>query len=1019
MAAIFQIRRGGSSDTSSLASGELYLNTNEGALQVGTPTAGAPIKLLSLNTASFGDIILTGSAYISGDVVLGGTITIGDTTSDSVVFNADLSSSIIPDSGSTYDLGSISKVYRNVYATSISGAIAATNGVISGSSQVVTSLPQGLVSGSSQVIGILDSLNSLTGSYATTGSNTFIGNQRITGSLSISNGQFNVITGSGQLTSSLTFTHNITAPNDGNAILELRHNNDLYNDDVAIKLKADFAGAYIDYEEDGLSYPALSIQSFANKNIFIHQDTRLLFSNLRIDENLTVTGSIIGLSGFTGSFSGSIPIQDGRLTNLESKSASVDISVAELNSYTSSLKDAITVTGSGASSITTIRGDFRVLGTSSIISSQHIHLDDNIIELNGTGETFGGFLVKDPTGGSTVSGSLKWNTNLDRWEAGKDEGEITSISKILLAGGDSVFTSSLQLTEINNTTASLNQTTESLNNFSASVTASLESIYQTTSSLNLFSASVTASLESIYQTTASLNTYTQSVNDDLASIHQSSASLNLFSASVTSSLESIYQTTASLNDFSASVTTSLESIYQTTASLNSFTGSQLTQNTALATVSGSLIVSASQSYLSASLMTASVKKLREDVDYLYGIGGISGGNPLTPIQEWSASARIQLENLELFTSSFSESVSASIAGLASSSGYINYVTNSIEQLTGIEVADFDNNVAVTFINGTLKFIFGTPAVPTSIATSLSGFLVDRFNNVNDAYIVNGTWSNQGYTLVSASLYEGSTLLTEVGSGTSLSFSTTTSGSHTYRLEYTASSPLDGTLYKISTTATGTISKSNPASPTLSPTVTVQLGASSNQIEQGATGSISFTSSSANPSNSWNLINTTTNVSTPYYVTGSATGSTSISIIATANYESPTGDNIPDLTTTSTATTTYTKIRSLRYGASAAASFTEGEIENIGAWDTTLGGTIGTIVKGTTTASGQSVTISWTGDKYHYIVFNSSLSNLSNITTSGFGVLGQFSVTTVGQYKVYKTNTLQAGGAGSSITYTLT
>jgi hypothetical protein len=1012
MAAIFQIRRGGSSDTSSLASGELYLNTNEGALQVGTPTAGAPIKLLSLNTASFGDIILTGSAYISGDVVLGGTITIGDTTSDSVVFNADLSSSIIPDSGSTYDLGSISKVYRNVYATSISGAIAATNGVISGSSQVVASLPQGLVSGSSQVIGILDSLNSLTGSYATTGSNTFRGNQRITGSLSISNGQFNVITGSGALTSSLTFTHNITAPNDGNAILELRHNNELYNDDIAIKLKADFAGAYLDYEEDTVPYSILSVQSFANKNLYIHQDTRLLFSNLRIDENLTVTGSIIGLSGFTGSFSGSIPVQDGRLTNLESKSASVDISVAELNSYTSSLKTAITASGANV----TINGNLTVKGTTTQIDSTTLNIGDNIIELNyGGSQTLSGIYTKDATG-VLSSGSLLWNATTDRWIAGISGSEST----ILLAGGDNVFTSSLQLSEINNTTASLNQTTASLNSFSASVTTSLESIYQTTSSLNLFSASVTASLVSVYQTTASLNTYTQSVNSDLVSIHQSSASINLFSASVTASLESIYQTTASLNSFSASVTASLESIYQTTASLNSFTSSQLTQNTALSTVSGSLIISASQSYLSASLMTASVKKLREDVDYLYGIGGISGGNPLAPIQEWSASARISIANLELFTSSFSESVSASIASLESSSGYINYVTNSIQQLTGIEVADFDSNVAVTFVNGTLKFIFGTPAIPTSIATSLSGFAADRFNNVNDAYIVNGTWSNQGYTLVSASLYEGSTLLTEVGSGTSLSFSTTTSGSHTYRLEYTASSPLDGTLYKTSTTAVGTISKSSPASPTLSPTVTVQLGASSNQIEQGATGSISFTSSSVTPSNSWNLVNTTTNVSTPYFVTGSATGSTSISITATANYESPTGDNIPDLTTTSTATTTYTKIRSLRYGASSATSFTAGELENIGAWDTTLGGTIGTIAKGTTTASGQSVTISWTGDKYHYIVFNSSLSNLTNITTSGFGVFGTFeSVATVGQYKVYKTSTLQAGGAGSSITYTLT
>ena len=74
----------------------------------------------------------------------------------------------------------------------------------------------------------------------------------------------------------------------------------------------------------------------------------------------------------------------------------------------------------------------------------------------------------------------------------------------------------------------------------------------------------------------------------------------------------------------------------------------------------------------------------------------------------------------------------------------------------------------------------------------------------------------------------------------------------------------------------------------------------NQIEQGATGSITFTSSSANPSNSWNLTSVTTNVATPYYVTGSATGSTSISIIATANYASTAGDNSPDLTTTSTS-----------------------------------------------------------------------------------------------------------------------
>jgi hypothetical protein len=450
--------------------------------------------------------------------------------------------------------------------------------------------------------------------------------------------------------------------------------------------------------------------------------------------------------------------------------------------------------------------------------------------------------------------------------------------------------------------------------------------------------------------------------------------------------------TGNINTFSASVATSLSA---SNASLTS---------TIINTVSSSL--------------SSSLSAIATDLEVSIISSSISSSQNLIS-SSISSSIASTLSGSAASLTALSSSVSASLATLSASSGFISYVTNSVQNLTGIEVADYSSDVAVTFVNGTLKFIFGTPLAPTSVATSTSGFATDRFNNVTDNYSVNASWNNQGYTLVSASLYEGATLLTQVGSGTSLTYSTTTSGSHTYRLEYTASSPLDNSLYKTSTTTTGTVSKSNPASPTLTATPSVQLGYSSNQIEQGATGSISFTSSSASPSNSWNLTSVTTNVTSPYYVTGSATGSTSISITATANYASPTGDNVPDLTTTSTATTTYTKIRSLRYGASAATSFTAGELENIGAWDTTLGGTIGTIAKGTTTASGQSVTISWTGDKYHYIVFNSSLASLTNITTSGFGVLGQFTLSTVGSYKVYKSNTLQAGGAGSSITYILT
>ena len=476
--------------------------------------------------------------------------------------------------------------------------------------------------------------------------------------------------------------------------------------------------------------------------------------------------------------------------------------------------------------------------------------------------------------------------------------------------------------------------------------------------------------------------------------------INTFSSSVATSFSASNASIASVTgDFSSSVATS-------------FSASSATLNSLSSSISQSIV-----DIVSASL-SSSLSVIATDIEVAIVSASLSSSQALIS-SSISTSIAETLSGSAASITSLSSSVSASLATLSASSGFISYVTNSVQNLTGIEVADFDSNTAVTFVNGVLKFIFGTPTQPTSVAASTSGFATDRFNNVTDAYSVNGTWNNQGYTLVSASLYEGATLLAQTGSGTSLTYSTTTSGSHTYRLEYTASSPLDGSLSKTSTTTTGTISKTNPAAPTLTPTTTIQLGTTSNQIEQGATGSISFTSSSASPSNNWNLTSVTTNVVSPYYVTGSATGSTSISITATANYASPTGENISDLTTTSTATTTYTKIRSLRYGASVATSFTAGELENIGAWDTTLGGTIGTIAKGTVTASGQSVTITHTGDKYHYIVFNSSLSNLTNITTGGFGVFSSFAVTTVGQYKVYKSTTLQAGGAGKSWTYILT
>jgi len=137
--------------------------------------------------------------------------------------------------------------------------------------------------------------------------------------------------------------------------------------------------------------------------------------------------------------------QDTKNSTLATYTASIDNeldriqeSTASLNTYTSSLKTALELTGSNV----IVLGDLTVRGTTTSVNSTTIQLGDNIIELNGTGVANGGLLVKDSTGGSTISGSLLWDSTNDYWKSGVSGSE----SKILLASGDNVVSGSSQIT---------------------------------------------------------------------------------------------------------------------------------------------------------------------------------------------------------------------------------------------------------------------------------------------------------------------------------------------------------------------------------------------------------------------------------------------------------------------------------------------------------------------------------------------------------------------------------------------
>ncbi len=170
-----KFRRGTTAQKSgSLAFGEPYVNTDLGTLQIGGPTGD--ITLGSTGTGSTGNfgpisgsgLDITGNANIGGNLTVGGQLQIGDATSDTVNVVASLSSSLIPQTTNVFDLGSATKIWRDLYiSTGSIKFVAGTTVVKELSLATITGLESS--TGSSNVS--ITNLNTTTASLNTSISN--------------------------------------------------------------------------------------------------------------------------------------------------------------------------------------------------------------------------------------------------------------------------------------------------------------------------------------------------------------------------------------------------------------------------------------------------------------------------------------------------------------------------------------------------------------------------------------------------------------------------------------------------------------------------------------------------------------------------------------------------------------------------------------------------------------------------------------------------------------------------------
>ena len=348
------------------------------------------ITTLTGGTATFsGDVsaanlTLSGNATIDGNITLGGNINIGDADTDTITFGGEVTSHIVPDVDSTYDLGSTTKRWANIYVDALTGntidlssnaSIGGTLGVTGATTLSSTLAVTGAstLSSTLNVVGAVD----LDSTLNVDGNSTLGGTLGVTGATTLSSTLS--VTGGTTLSSTLGVTGAATLSSTLNVV-----------------------GA-VDLD-----------------------------STLNVDGNSTLGGTL----GVTGAATLNSSLDVTGVTTLD---GALDVNAS------ATISGDITLDGAGAQTITNsagnltitstagdvfvegtqfqgdnviIPGDLTVSGTTTTINSTEVNIGDNIITLNAAGTVADGGVQVIDTTGTAGTGSILWNATNDYWYAG-------------------------------------------------------------------------------------------------------------------------------------------------------------------------------------------------------------------------------------------------------------------------------------------------------------------------------------------------------------------------------------------------------------------------------------------------------------------------------------------------------------------------------------------------------------------------------------------------------------------------
>jgi hypothetical protein len=553
-----KFRRGSTADKSgSLSFGEPYVNTTLTTLQVGGASGDITFTTqgntsehiaLSVSASSFisaSKLHITGDGEIKGNLVLGGNITVGDANSDTINVVANLSSSLIPQTTNAFDLGSVTKAWKDLYISTASIKIVDT------------------------------STNTIVGTLTSNAS----GDLNLSGQLSASSiAGFGVVqTYSSSVNSKIDAIHSTTASlNSRVGSLETKSGS---------------------IEQSFHTYSG-SMNTYTASNNSTNNT-----QNSRLNSLETESGSVrTAFNSYTSSNDSTNTTQNSRLTSLESNSGS-------LNTFSASIASAIQLTGSAVTikGDLLVKGATTTVNSTTVnIEDNIVQLNGSSVSNGGiqvldstSGET--GSLLWDNTNNYWKGGPInnedriilaaEYNayTSSNNNNHESQSSQLTAIQNTTASLNSYTASNNTNISLHTNRLSALEATTQSLNDFSSSINSYTASNNSTNSTQNGRLDSLETESGSIRGT---FNTFTSSATSRLSSLESESGSIrNAFNAYTSSNdstnttqnnrLTSLEVSTGSINTYTASNDSKIGAIHTATASLNTYTSSQNTYNSGI------------------------------------------------------------------------------------------------------------------------------------------------------------------------------------------------------------------------------------------------------------------------------------------------------------------------------------------------------------------------------------------------------------------------------------------------------